>query len=277
MASSAKRDEFQVKQSRRRSMMMRKLLLSASMAGVLMWLPSTAAAQTIVDQPVYLTFSGPVSVPGQTLAAGKYMFKMTSSKVDRQVVQIFDESGKSVAIVTAIPAARTNGEPVPEKPEVNFYEAGPGVAQPVRMWWYPGIRTGGHEFIYPRAQAQQIAKTSTTGVLTTTGADADSGKMVRMTANGETDVTQNNAPAAGASAAAMAPAEPAAAAPPAPSAPVVSSDARSNADMQARATTPAPAARRALPKTASDLPIVLAIGLMSLFAGVMLVARRRLA
>jgi len=234
-----------------------------------------------VDQPVYLTFSGPVSVPGQTLAAGKYMFKMTSSKVDRQVVQIFDESGKSVAIVTAIPAARTNGEPVPEKPEVNFYEAGPGVAQPVRMWWYPGIRTGGHEFIYPRAQAQQIAKTSTTGVLTTTGADADSGKMVRMTANGETDVTQNNPPAAGASAAAMAPPEsPAAAAapaPPAPSAPVVSSAARSNADMQARATTPAPAARRALPKTASDLPMVLAIGLMSLFAGVMLVARRRVA
>jgi len=258
--------------------MMRKLLLSASMAGVLMWLPSTAAAQTIVDQPVYLTFSGPVSVPGKTLAAGKYMFKMTSSKVDRQVVQIFDESGKSVAIVTAIPAARTNGEPVPEKPEVNFYEAGPGVAQPVRMWWYPGIRTGGHEFVYPRAQAQQIAKTSTTGVLTTTGADADSGKMVRMTANGETDVTQNSeAPAAGANAAAMAPREAAAPAQPAPGAPVVSSDARSNADMQARAATPAPAARRALPKTASDLPIVLAIGLMSLFAGVMLVARRRLA
>lgn len=265
--------------------MMRKLLLSASVAGVLMWLPSTAAAQTIVDQPVYLTFSGPVSVPGKTLAAGKYMFKMTSSKVDRQVVQIFDESGKSVAIVTSIPAARTNGEPVPEKPEVNFYESAPGVAQAVRMWWYPGIRTGGHEFIYPRTQAQQIAKTSTTGVLTTTGADADSGKIVRMTANGETDVTQNSeaAPAAGAnaSAAAMAPRESAApAAAPAPtasSAPVVNSDARSSADTQARATTPARAARRALPKTASDLPIVLAIGLMSLFAGVMLVARRRLA
>jgi hypothetical protein len=259
-------------------MMMRKLFLSASMAGVLVWLPSTAAvAQTIVDQPVYLTFSGPVSVPGQTLAAGKYMFKMTSSKVDRQIVQIFDESGKSVAMVTAIPAARTNGEPVPDKPEVNFYEAAPGVAQPVRMWWYPGIRTGGHEFIYPRAQAQQIAKTSTTGVLTTTGADVDSGKVVRMTANGETDVTQNNAaPAAKASAAAMAPPESAAA--PAPSAAAVSSNART-ADMQARANaSPAPAApRRALPKTASDLPIVLAIGLISLFAGVALVGRRRLA
>jgi LPXTG-motif cell wall-anchored protein len=275
MASSAKRIELQVKQSRRRRMMMRKLLLFASMAGVLMWLPSTAVAQTIVDQPVYLTFSGPVSVPGQTLAAGKYMFKMTSSKVDRQIVQIFDESGKSVAIVTAIGAARTNGEPVPEKPEVNFYEASPGVAQPVRMWWYPGIRTGGHEFIYPRAQAQQIAKTSTTGVLTTTGADVDSGKVVRMTPNGDTDATQNTeAPAAGASAAAMAPPEPAT--PPAPSAPVVSSNARS-ADMQARAATPARAARRALPKTASDLPILLAIGLISLFAGVALVARRRLA
>jgi hypothetical protein len=272
--------------------MMRKLLLSASMAGVLMWLPSTAAvAQTIVDQPIYLTFSGPVSVPGQTLAAGKYMFKLTSSKVDRQIVQIFDESGKSVAIVTAIPAARTNGEPVPEKPEVNFYEAAPGVAQPVRMWWYPGIRTGGHEFIYPRAQAQQIAKTSTTGVLTTTGADVDSGKIVRMTANGETDVTQNSAdvaqnnaaPARSANSAAMAPPE--SSARPAPSAPAVNSTAPAvnsnvrSADTQARAnTSPAPAApRRALPKTASDLPIVLATGLISLFAGIALVGRRRLA
>jgi LPXTG-motif cell wall-anchored protein len=228
--------------------MLRKLLLSASVAGVLMCLPSrSAVAQTVADQPVNLTFSGPVSVPGHTLPAGKYMFKMMSGRVDRQSVQIYDDTGKTIAVVTAIAAARANGDPVPEKPEVNFYETSPGTPQAIRMWWYPGIRSGGHEFIYPHAQAEQIAKATKAAVLTWQGTD-DSGKLVRMTANGETDVNNTTG---------VVPTEP---------------------TTMAKAETPAPASpRRALPKTASDLPIVLAAGLASLCAGVVLFARRRVA
>jgi len=257
----------------------RKLLMSAVLVAVTMWLPDRAAlAQTIVDQPVDLTFSGPVSVPGHTLEAGKYQFKLTRSNVDRQIVQIFDASGKSVAIVTAIPAARANGDPVPEKPEVNFYESTPGVAQAIRMWWYPGIRTGGHEFIYPRSQAQQLAKGSRTGVLTTTGEDANSGKLVRMTESGETDLSgaseaavsdQSSNAAQNSNAAAMAPRESTPAPTPAPA----NSMAMNTA---APASTPA-APRRALPKTASELPLLAVSGLAALFAGLALMGRRRIA
>jgi LPXTG-motif cell wall-anchored protein len=225
--------------------MLRKLLLSASVAGVLMCLPSrSAVAQTVADQPVNLTFSGPVAVPGHTLPAGKYTFKMMSGRVDRQSVQISDDTGKTIAVVNAMNVVRANGDPVPEKPEVNFYEAAPGTTQAIRMWWYPGIRSGGHEFIYPHAQAEQLAKASTAAVLTWHGTD-DTGKLVRMTANGETDVDNT------------------AAVTPAPSA------------TMAKAETPAATPRRALPKTASDLPIVLAAGLASLGVGIMLFARRR--
>jgi LPXTG-motif cell wall-anchored protein len=261
----------------------RKLLLSAAIAGLL-WMPSKATAQTIVNQPVYFTFSGPVSLPGITLQAGKYQFKLASSNVDRQIVQIFDESGKSVGMATTIPAWRANGEPVPEKPEVNFLETPEGMPQAVRIWWYPGIRTGGHEFVYPRAQAEQIAKVSKTGVLTTTGNDVSSGKMVRLSSSGETDLTSDASGAANhpadttamnnANASAMAPAE----SPAAPvTAPAPAASSNSKADLQANAATrPAPA-RRALPKTASNMPTVATIGFLALVAGFALIGRRRIA
>jgi len=239
------------------------LLLSAAIAGLL-WMPSKAAAQTIVDQPVYFTFSGPVALPGMTLQAGKYMFKQTRSNVERETIQVFDDKGKSLGVAMAIPAARTNGEPVPEKPEVNFYEASPGgAAQAVHIYWYPGIRTGGHEFVYPRAQAEQIAKASHTSVLTTTGNDVNSGSLTRVSENGTTEQSAS---------ASMAPPEPrsAPAATPAP-APAAAPD------LQANASTPAPAPRRALPKTASELPVVAGVGVLSLFAGLVLAARRRIA
>jgi LPXTG-motif cell wall-anchored protein len=252
---------------RRKIMTSRKLLMFAALAAVLMWMPcTTAVAQTIPDQPVYLTFSGPVSVPGHTLPAGKYMFKQSTSKVDRQIIQIYDDKGKSVAMVMAIGAARHDADPVPEKPEVNFYETTPGVAQAIRTWWYPGIRTGGHEFIYPRSQAQQLVKNSRAAVLTTTGEDVESGKLVRTTQGGDVDLTARVEPAPAEPAAAMAPPERAAAPAPAPA----SSMAMNTA------ATPAPA-RRALPKTASEMPLVAAAGFLALFAGVALIGRRRIA
>jgi LPXTG-motif cell wall-anchored protein len=210
---------------------------------------SVARAQTTAGQPVNLTFSGPVSVPGHTLPAGKYMFKLMNGKVDRDDVQIYDASGKTVAIARAMPAARADGDPLPEKPEVNFYETSPGVAQAVRMWWYPGIRTGGHEFIYPRAQALQIAKATSASVLTTAGEDG-AGKLVRVTSNGETDLdgkSTGNAPS------------------PTP------------ADTLASAATAPTANRRALPKTASEQPLIAVLGFVTLFAGVALLSRRRAA
>ena len=236
-------------------MISRNTILSASIVAVLVCLPMAARAQTIPDQPVYLTFSGPVSVPNATLPAGKYMFKLASGRNGGDTVQIYDAQGKAVVMAMAIPAIRSNGEPVPEKPEVNFYETAPGVPQAVKIWWYPGIRSGGHEFVYPRAQAQRIAKATKSEVLTSADND-NSGKFVRMSASGETEVVNP--------AAASAPPEPV---------PAPTQMAMNQAPPPPVPAPPTP--RSALPKTASEMPVVAMVGLLSLFAGLML--RRRVA
>ena len=55
----------------------------------------------------------------------------------------------------------------PNDPEIRFMETSSNVPPPVKTWWYPG-KSIGYEFIYPRAQAMQLAKVTTEPVLTTT-------------------------------------------------------------------------------------------------------------
>jgi LPXTG-motif cell wall-anchored protein len=215
---------------------------------------------------VYFTFSAPVTLPGVTLPAGQYEFKLTSSPADRHIVQVYSKDNqKYVGMFFAIAAMR----PTPtEKPEVTFLETSGGMPPAVQTWWYPGITTG-HEFIYPRDVAEKLAKTNTKGVLTTKG-DAKTGSITRLTASGETDVNasardekvdrdRGQAVPEMSNAAKAAPPEPPAA----------------DMNLQARATTPEPQPRRALPKTGSELPTILAMGLASLFAGLALTGRRR--
>src|SRR5262245_37333211 len=63
------------------------------------------------DRLTYMTFSGPVQVPGVTLAAGTYTFKMADTQADRHVVQIFTrEDNKLITTLMTIPNERL--EPV---------------------------------------------------------------------------------------------------------------------------------------------------------------------
>ena len=228
----------------------RNLWLSMAVAGVLACLPAPASAQaTISNQPVYFTFANPVALPGVTLQPGQYEFRMTTNKGDREIIQVYNKSSnKAVATLMAIPAHLTNAQPVPEKPEVRFYEAPANQTPAVQSWWYPGIHDG-HEFVYPRSQAQALAKVNPQGVPTTTGASADSGSITR----------------------AMPTDESASVSPPAPAASV-------NAENNAPAPAAQPSrARRALPQTATELPLVAACGLMSLVTGLAFMLRRKAA
>ena len=67
-----------------------------------------ATAQTVPpDRLTYVTFSGPVSVPGMTLAAGTYEFKILDSNTNRNIVQIFNREGtKLFTTLLAVPATR---------------------------------------------------------------------------------------------------------------------------------------------------------------------------
>lgn len=126
----------------------------------------TASAQTQEDKRVFFTFSGPVAVPGVTLPAGKYMFRLPTSIAsgERHVIQVLSDDGKkSYAQFFGISALRTDYAP---KPEIRFMETAAGMPAAVKTWWYLGDK-GGYEFIYPKDQARLLAKGTGQPVLTT--------------------------------------------------------------------------------------------------------------
>jgi LPXTG-motif cell wall-anchored protein len=109
------------------------------------------------DKRLFFTFSGPVAVPGVTLPAGKYLFRLPTSVAsgERHVMQVLSADGKnSYAMFFGISASRTD---FPAKPEIRFMETAAGMPAAVKTWWYPGDKAG-YEFIYPKEQARLLAK-----------------------------------------------------------------------------------------------------------------------
>ncbi len=156
-----------------------------------------AVAQTPIDKRVFFEFSGPVTLPGVTLPAGKYLFRLPSATTHRNIVQVLNADGTRVyGTFFAIPAQRPV---VPEDPEVRFMETPVNSTHAIRTWWYPGDRTG-FEFIYPKEQARLLAKGAGQPVLTTqaqtkTAAETQTDKLSRVSSTGqETNVDMNAAP-----------------------------------------------------------------------------------
>jgi hypothetical protein len=123
------------------------------------------------NRKTVMTFSGPVEIPGvhlkgwAILPAGTYVFKILNSQSDRHIVQIYNEAETMVyATILAIPNYRLKAT---DKTVVTFRERPAGQPEALRAWFYPG-RNWGEEFVYPRAMAVELAKTTNTPVLYTT-------------------------------------------------------------------------------------------------------------
>jgi hypothetical protein len=117
-----------------------------------------------------MTFSGPVEIPGvhlkgwAVLPAGTYVFKILDSQSDRHIVQIFNQDETMIyATILAIPNYRLK---VTNKTVVTFTERPAGEPEALRAWFYPG-RNWGEEFVYPKARAIVLAKETNTPVLFT--------------------------------------------------------------------------------------------------------------
>src|SRR4051812_14366516 len=116
------------------------------------------------NKKTILTFSGPVQIPGATLPAGSYVFKLADIQGNRHVVQVFDKDEKKIyTTMLAVPNQRL--EPA-DKPIILFSERASGSPQAVKVWYYPG-ETIGNEFVYPKTQAMRIAKETHSKVLAT--------------------------------------------------------------------------------------------------------------
>lgn len=293
-------------------------LCAASAATVLT--VGLVSAQT-ADRKTIVTVSGPVSIPGATLPAGTYVFRLADSPTNRHVVQIFDrDEAKLITTLLAVPSERdeADGDPL-----ITFKETPSDRPPAVRYWYYAGEKNG-NEFVYPKAQAMMIARASGESV---SSVDSDAGdiegwkggSVTRVTADTESQATTASAPSASgatsrpsttgapasqgeapqptaaagqttATSAATTPAAAASTATPAEptttaSAPSASTSAQSAATSGASAAATQPehavgtSGRAAgLPKTASPLPMVGLIGVLSIVTALgVRVVRRSLA
>jgi LPXTG-motif cell wall-anchored protein len=149
---------------------------------------------------------------------------------------------------------------VPNDPEIRFMETAANAPPAIQTWWYPGTKTG-HEFIYPRRQAEPLAQLNP-GVLTTE-TEPRTGALERLAQTGETKPVEP-LPATTTLGTKTVVGEPA---------PVPTPAIQPVEPSQAQAVTPTP--RRHLPKTAGNLPAALIVGILSLAVGGTMVFWRR--
>jgi hypothetical protein len=116
------------------------------------------------NKKTFLTFSGPVQIPGATLQAGTYMFQLGDPDNARHVVMVKSKEGDKIyGMFMTIPNERLQA---PDENVIMFAESPAGTPQAVQAWFYPGDRIG-EEFVYPKDQASMIAKANHREVLAT--------------------------------------------------------------------------------------------------------------
>jgi hypothetical protein len=216
------------------------------------------------DKKTVITIDEPVQLPNATLQPGTYVMKLHDSPSDRHVVQVFSKDEKHlVTTILAIPNMRLRPT---GKSVFAFWEVPAGRPKALRAWFYPGDNFG-QEFAYPKEEAVQITATNSSETV-----------PVNDTKPEELAATEAAEPAA----AEPAPATPVAAAEPAPApAPVEVAAAQQAPPPPAAVSEPAPAPAPAvdtssqpnppaqsLPQTASNVPLIGLLGLLSLAAAV---------
>jgi hypothetical protein len=131
------------------------MTIAFGVVAVAMAIGFSARADTFNKLSV-LTFSAPVELPGNvTLPAGTYAFKLMDNFGYRNIVQIFDKDQTQLfATILAIPNYRVAAT---DKTVTRFSETAAGAPNAVKEWFYPGDNFG-HEFVYPKNRAVELAE-----------------------------------------------------------------------------------------------------------------------
>lgn len=109
------------------------------------------------NQETIFTFNEPVAIPGQVLPPGTYTFKLLNTQADRDIVEVLGANDHHFyGVFPTIPDYRhkAHGTAI-----VRFDEAPAGSPEAIQAWFYPGDSYG-HEFVYPRKDARELAKTT---------------------------------------------------------------------------------------------------------------------
>jgi len=210
--------------------------------GLLSVVFSPSAVADNWDQSTKITFNQPVEIPGQVLPAGTYYFRLMNSSSDRNIVQIFNEDRTHLyATILAIPDYRLQPS---DQPVLMFEERPKDSPEAIKAWFYPGENFG-HEFVYSRSRALELAQANQKTVLAAPSEMAENTtptenrSVMGVTPQGN-EVGPNEA---------------------AQSEPSAASQKATSESNQTQETT------KELPKTASPLPLVALIGFIAVSAG----------
>jgi len=256
------------------------LRMGAFTAAVICLAPLTTKADEY-DKKTVVTFDQPTQVPGIVLQPGKYVIKLLNSSSNRHIAEVMNERMDHLYALSFTSAAERVGPLTDEQNKriLTFYEGKGGEPRAVKQWFWPGD-TIGQEFLYPKQQAARIAAVTNEkvaeGNLPTV---AESGQSLTPdNANGLTlqSRDESNTTAKPFAATAAEPAKPAEPAPlvaqnaPPPSpAPAVD-----NSQSNSAAPTPN-SSDTTLPQTASYLPLIGMIGLISLALALLMGSLKR--
>jgi hypothetical protein len=94
---------------------------------------------------MYVTFSGPVALPGVSLGTGTYIFEVPEANGDHSLVRVLSRDRSIVFLTTfTLPVDRPAGMKLDQT--ISFAEAKTGQPQPISVWWPEGA--AGRKFIY---------------------------------------------------------------------------------------------------------------------------------
>jgi ABC-type Fe3+ transport system permease subunit len=124
----------------------RKLVVTAlAVVAVALVGVASSHARSSFHRTNYLTFNGPVSLPGVTLAAGAYTFVAGPMDSDPSLVRVLTRDGRQVLYQGfTTPVTRPAGRAVPA---IVFGEARANAPMPIRVW-YPTLSSVGYQFRY---------------------------------------------------------------------------------------------------------------------------------
>jgi hypothetical protein len=124
----------------------RRWLYTISAIVILGILGASSAGAVFDKRTTYLTFSGPVRLPGVTLPAGSYTFELAVPDSDLDIVRVSSRNGREVYF-TGFTRPIERPESMPLNQLIVFGEGPAHAAPPITAWFSPYQRTG-RQFIY---------------------------------------------------------------------------------------------------------------------------------
>lgn len=114
-----------------------------------------AAHADETNEATIITFSAPIQIPGKVLPAGTYIFQQAAPNDNLNLVQIFN-ADHSVLYATLQTVTAERSQPTGHT-AITLAEPESGKPPLLVKWFYPG-NVDGHEFVYSKAQEQELAQ-----------------------------------------------------------------------------------------------------------------------